>query len=45
MWRHNSKINGQSFGEVVEEDGIDGSALILQKIEEIAEEITKKGSL
>ncbi len=35
----------KAFGEVVEEDGIDGSALILQKIEEIAEEITKKGSL
>ena len=35
----------KAFGEVVDEDGIDGSALILAKVEEIAEEIRQKGSL
>lgn len=35
----------KAFGEVVEEDGIDGSALILQKVDEIAQEIMKKGGL
>lgn len=35
----------KAFGEVVEEDGIDGSALILQKVNEIAEEIIVKGGL
>lgn len=33
------------FGEVVEEDGIDGSRLILQKVEEISMEIIEKGGL
>ena len=33
------------FGEVVEEDGIDGSCLILQKVEEISREIIEKGGL
>lgn len=35
----------KAFGEVVEEDGIDGSSLILQKVDEIAQEITDKGGL
>lgn len=35
----------KAFGEVVEEDGIDGSALILQKVNEIADEIIAKGGL
>lgn len=35
----------KAFGEVVEEDGIDGSSLILNKVNEIAEEIKKKGCL
>lgn len=35
----------KAFGEVVEEDGIDGSALILKKVKEIADEIKKKGGL
>ena len=35
----------KAFGEVVEEDGIDGSSLILQKAEELAEEIKEKGRL
>ncbi|MGN0219616.1 MAG: PmeII family type II restriction endonuclease [Muribaculaceae bacterium] len=35
----------KAFGEVVEEDGIDGSMLILQKINDIAEEIKQKGCL
>lgn len=35
----------KAFGEVVEEDGIDGSARILKKVAEIAEEIRKKGSI
>lgn len=35
----------KAFGEVVEEDRIDGSSFILKKIEEIAAEITEKGSL
>lgn len=35
----------KAFGEVVEEDGIDGSSLILQKVEELAEEIKEKGRL
>lgn len=35
----------KAFGEVVEEDGIDGSSLILQKVEDIAGEIKEKGSL
>lgn len=35
----------KAFGEVVEEDGIDGSYLIKNKIDEIAQEITEKGSL
>lgn len=35
----------KAFGEVVEEDGIDGSALILAKVNEIAQEIRKKGEL
>ncbi len=35
----------KAFGEVVEEDRVDGSALILQKVEEIAQEIIDKGSL
>ena len=35
----------KAFGEVVDEDGIDGSALIFAKVEEIAEEIIQKGGL
>ena len=35
----------KAFGEVVEEDGIDGSTLILQKVDEIAQEIIDKGGL
>lgn len=35
----------RAFGEVVEEDGIDGSSLILQKVEDIANEIMEKGGL
>lgn len=35
----------KAFGEVVEEDGIDGSALIMQKVDEIAGEIVEKGGL
>lgn len=35
----------KAFGEVVEEDGIDGSKLILQKVDEIAEEISVKGGV
>lgn len=35
----------KAFGEVVEEDEIDGSALILQKVNDIAEEIIAKGGL
>lgn len=33
----------KAFGEVVEEDGIDGSKMILQKIDELANEIVEKG--
>lgn len=35
----------KAFGEVVEEDKIDGSHLILKKIEDIAKEIEEKGGL
>ena len=35
----------KAFGEVVEEDGIDGSALILEKVNEIANEIRLKDGL
>lgn len=35
----------KAFGEVVEEDGIDGSVLILDKVNQIADEIRKKGGL
>lgn len=35
----------KAFGEVIEEDKIDGSHLILNKIEEIAREIEEKGGL
>lgn len=35
----------RAFGEVVEEEGIDGSALIINKIEEIAAEIIEKGEI
>jgi hypothetical protein len=35
----------KAFGEVVEEDNIDGSQLILNKIEEIAKEIEDRGGL
>lgn len=35
----------KAFGEVVEEDGIDGSALILAKVKKIAGEIRSKGGL
>ena len=35
----------KAFGEVVEEDSIDGSSLILAKVNEIAEEIRQKGGL
>ncbi len=35
----------KAFGQVVEEEGIDGSLIILQKTEDIAKEITEKGGL
>lgn len=35
----------KAFGEVIEEDGIDGSYLILQKVNDIAREITENGGL
>lgn len=35
----------KAFGEVVEEDQIDGSNLIKEKIKEIAQEIEEKGEL
>lgn len=35
----------KAFGEVVEEDNIDGSHLILEKVNEIAQEIVAKGGL
>lgn len=35
----------KAFGEVVEEDNIDGSYLIMNKIEEIAKEIEDKGGI
>lgn len=35
----------KAFGEVVEEDGINGSALILKKVDEITQEIIDKGGL
>ena len=35
----------KAFGEVVEEDNINGSQLILNKINEIAQEIVEKGGL
>lgn len=35
----------RAFGEVVEEDGIDGSAIIQRKVEELAKEIREKGGL
>lgn len=35
----------KAFGEVVEEDQIDGSGLILRKVDEIAQEIIEKGGL
>ncbi|MBR3568088.1 MAG: restriction endonuclease [Salinivirgaceae bacterium] len=35
----------KAFGEVVEEDNIDGSQLIMEKINEIADEIREKGGL
>lgn len=35
----------KAFGEVVEEDNIDGSKLILQKVNDIANEISSKGGL
>lgn len=35
----------KAFGEVVEEDNIDGSALIRNKVNEIALEIKNKGGL
>ena len=35
----------KAFGEVVEEEGIDGSALIMQKVSDIAKEIKEKGGL
>ena len=51
FWKHLTGDNSfyyrlaKAFGEVVEEDGIDGSTLILNKVEEIAKEIIKKGGL
>jgi hypothetical protein len=35
----------KAFGEVVEEDNIDGSQMILSKINEIAKEIEDRGGL
>lgn len=43
--RHFYHRLAKAFGEVVEEDNIDGSHLILSKIEEIANEIEEKGGL
>ncbi len=51
FWEHLTGDNSfyhrlaKAFGEVVEEDNIDGSHLILAKIEEIAEEIRIKGGI
>lgn len=51
FWEHLTGDNrfyhqlAKAFGEVVEEDGIDGSVLILEKVNEIANEIKDKGSL
>lgn len=51
FWEHLTGDNqfyhrlAKAFGEVVEEDRIDGSHLILNKIEEIAKEIEEKGGL
>ena len=51
FWEHLTGDNdfyhqlAKVFGEVVEEDGIDGSRLILQKVEEISMEIIEKGGL
>ncbi len=51
FWRHLTGDEtfyqrlAKAFGEVVEEDGIDGSTLILTKVNEIAEEIKQKGGL
>ena len=35
----------KAFGEVVEEDDIDGSQLITKKVKEIAKEIRDRGGL
>lgn len=35
----------KAFGEVVEEDGIDGSQLIANKVQELAEEIKEQGGI
>lgn len=51
FWEHLTGDNrfyhrlAKAFGEVVEEDNIDGSQLILAKIKEIAKEIEDKGGL
>lgn len=51
FWQHLTGDNhfylrlSKAFGDVVEEDNIDGSQIILDKIREIAKEITDKGGL
>ena len=35
----------KAFGEVVEEEGIDGSQIILNKVNELAKEIVEKGGI
>lgn len=35
----------KAFGEVVEEDGIDGSQLIAKKVDELSQEIVKQGGI
>lgn len=51
FWEHLTGDNlfyyrlSKAFGEVVEEENIDGSSLIAEKIKEIAQEISEKGGL
>ncbi len=39
------KSLAKAFGEVVEEENIDGSKLILEKVQQIAKEIINKGGI
>lgn len=43
--RHFYNLLSKAFGQVVEEDGINGSSLIISKVEEIAKEIEEQGGL